>query len=193
MPRSISPDHYEWFIAKALEPVTADSGSKYPCTQEDIDLYQCEPLCVKRPKYDEVVVMSKFDYNLGKRLDKKTLRRIENLQIAARDGDCGPDIVIKALRDIDIVCFSNSLQGKVNVQYVTERRMRKVIGDMGGRPLPAGATSEREGGFSEVSLYAPAIFDPRRPCPFERMWRTVIKHLAVRSQDVSHLECLRNR
>ena len=108
----------------ALRPVSVDTGTDYPCSQKDLDSY----VRLAHGNQKEFLGQMESTYQLVKwnRLSKELTRREEKalsnleygLSLRGKISKCGPDLVIKAFRDLDELFFMGLLHGNCRVNWV---------------------------------------------------------------------------
>ena len=160
---------------RATYPVKAAGGTPYGCTQADIDTFCKAPRNVRSTRFlpAEVSIQILTSFLSQQTPTPDVCDARARLRLAAWNPDWGPDIIIKALRDIDIAFFNSRLRGNVKVHWCnsSEEIMRKHLPRI---PLGLSISGEREG-QSTVFLNADLIFAKRNPC--KQMWRTTLHEL----------------
>ncbi|CAF9917026.1 hypothetical protein IMSHALPRED_003374 [Imshaugia aleurites] len=102
----------------ALFVVTADQGTPYNISQEDLDALashptNCGPFVSQKQATKEVVKHNRA----GRQLPSSEMAAIARLRNVWKDHDWSPDVVIKAFRDLDTVFCCGRLQSKVRIQW----------------------------------------------------------------------------
>ena len=154
-------------------PVRAHSGSYYPCEQQDIDDYQSYPSIWRGFYYNGDDVLLQMTKWLVSKPSTRELAAFDRLAEALIDPGWGPDIIIKALHDIDTALFGGKLRRKVVVRWTSQEgftRMRV--------PHAIGATDDQGRGHSLMWLNTSLVFrldhDPKM-----EMWQTMIHEALV--------------
>lgn len=156
--------------------VIAERGTFYPCTQEQIDDYTLETYCRRGTDH----IMSEFDAIrmledfLDPRRPPTTRVRaaLHRLYDAMTLDHAGPDIVIKAVHDIDTAFFMGRLKGNVSIRWVNRLMEATPISDALTYPLDYGC--------SAIYLSLEAIFRGEQ-VPQRDVWQTVFHELIVSS------------
>ena len=144
------PFTYKQFLNEALLPVKVDTGYiRYPCVQADINAYQTLNLKKSREVRSQDRVMEDFTRHLMQEPDNFVLAGLRNLKKAVDDNRWRPDIVVKALYDLDHVFFRGILRGKVAVQYVDGPYMVEM---MSGETGPIGINGDSDKGVARIDL-----------------------------------------
>ena len=155
--------------------VKAASGTPYDCTQTDIDAFCRPPRNVRSTRFlpAEVSIQILTSFLSQQTPTPDVYDALARLRLAAWDPDWGPDIIIKALRDIDIAFFNSRLRGNVKVRWCnsSDEIVRKHLPRI---PLGLSSSGERKGQCT-VFLNADMIFAKRNPC--KQMWRTTLHEL----------------
>ena len=103
----------------AKRPIRADTGTPYPCTQEDLDY------CLRFPRIkpgkrlhrmEATYQLTRFN-RLTKELSPNERNACKNLKAALQLRDWGPDLIIKAFKDLDQLFFMGRLYGKCLVGW----------------------------------------------------------------------------
>ena len=95
-----------------------------------------------------------------------------------------PDIVIKALHDIDTAFFMGLLRGGVKIQWVDQSNIIKKYGLKCADHL--GITQFNYSGCCTIYLNMQPIFADK--CPRLRMWNCLFHELIVSSLPVEHIQ-----
>ena len=155
-------------IQIAKYPVNTSSGSRYPCKQSHIDYYQHLRLPSPDRFSSPAAVFSAFGWYSKKKPDTIALEAFSRLRHAMRSLDVEPDLMIKAMYDIDSTFFNFALCGKVTVHWSRNRgKVRDILG----------YTTSRQGGGAEVCLNVDLIYV--LPDPSDGTWETLFHELVV--------------
>ena len=161
--------------SQTIYSVKAASGTPYDCTQADIDAFCKPPRNVRSSRFlpAEVSIQTLTSFLSQQTPTPDVCDALARLRLAVWDPDWGPDIIIKALRDIDIDFFNSRLRGNVKVHWCDSSNeiMRKHLPHI---PLGLRSPGERKGQCT-VFLNADMIFANRNPC--KQMWRTILHEL----------------
>lgn len=174
---TMSPhDRYLLFM-KALDGVREDKGTPYPCTQKDLDGY------VKHYRHNSdarYLTAAEATNELCNWLnhfnepDASSMAALERLRKGIQLKPWGPDLVIKAFKDLDIAFFKGTLLGNVRVGWE----------DMGYYLL--GLTSPVRHAQCRIILNPRSILlSPLNgQIPFREMWRTMLHEMCVSRKNV---------
>ena len=112
----------QWYEA-ALRPFYAHQGTPYLCTQEEIDFHYWStfprpnvgPLIPAINATQEMMWQNEERRSLSP-AEKMSLSNLVNAVLSTRCGcGYGPDVVIKAFKDLDTVFFGGILHGNICV------------------------------------------------------------------------------
>lgn len=168
-------------LDEAFYRVELRVGTQYPCRQRDLDIIR------QRPAYDGGPFVSSrratleiVEHNDPRRrspssYEREAIYRLSDAMRAADRHPWGPDLVIKAFLDLDLVFFRGALRGYVRISW----KDREHFSD--GR-LPRGIlayTKDNESwlGHAHIYLNAEAILLGSRP--FMVMFSTVLHEMCV--------------
>ena len=171
----------------------AHTGTEYPCSQSEINFHH-------RGKFyhpNEGPFVSAIEATAEIIRHNKESRKIPHLELAAvdrlidaildaEDKGYGPDIIIKAFADLDLVFFDGRLRGNVCVQWASDeyfQKWRVPPGTWGFtvRPQPG------EKGQCRVYLNAKTILlDPSTDIPFKTMFGTLLHEMC---HAYEHVRC----
>ena len=117
---------------QAFEQFHADSGTQYPCSQSDINFHHRErfPHPNKGPFVSAIEATSEIirHNKEASKIQLHELAAIDRLIDAildAEDNGYGPDIIIKAFADLDLVFFNGRLRGNACVQWASDEYFQK--------------------------------------------------------------------
>lgn len=178
---------------QAFEPVNAKSGTHYLCSQSDITFHHCEkfPHPNKGPFVSAIEATSEIvRHNKETRkvppLELAAIDRLIDAILDAEDNGYGPDIIIKAFVDLDLVFFDGRLRGNVCVQWASDEYFQKwqvAPGAWGFTVRP----QRGEMGQCRVYLNAKTILlDPSTDSPFKTMFGTLLHEMC---HAYEHIRC----
>lgn len=178
------------YVSKEYGGVTPSKGTPYPCTQQQIDTYTMSPYCDHGNgyimlEYDAIRMLQAFlDPNiLPTPQVTAALHRIAN-GMKIKD-NWYPDIVIKALHDIDTAFFMGLLRGSVRIQWLDRTGFVEHYGPHCASHL--GITQYIYTGCSSILLNMQTIFEDME-CPHQRMWQCLFHELIVSSPPIEHIQ-----
>lgn len=168
----------------AHKPVREDKGTPYPCKQQDLDG------CLKH-RHDN----SKARYitpdkacdelcrwlNYWKDPDKSSSAALQRLKDGLKLDPWGPDLVIKAFKDLDLAFFKGTLLGNVRVKWICRTEWQEICSGKRESSKHAVAYTEMDGHAQcYIALNASAhLLDPTTPKPYREMWRTMLHEMCV--------------
>lgn len=112
---------------EALKPFSTKTGTKYPSKQKEIDFHRRSHVILRDRTGDmteiavttEMILQNEAD-KLIHPAEKKAIGRLQQMFEEIRhSGTYGPDLVIKAFNDLDLVFFGGCLRGRVRVWWST--------------------------------------------------------------------------
>ena len=158
--RTQPPNDYkeirEQLFQEAFEPISLRTGTPYPCSQADIDFHQ-RGVFKKSDSYPFVgcrmatkEVLWQNDERRPTTPDEEAaIDRLSNIfQSVEDEWSIGPDLVIKAFSDLDLVFFGGGLRGNVTVQWKEDNFFREREAPFSVR----GHCSSHNGDGSTVSV-----------------------------------------
>ena len=189
----------------AFKDVTLGSGTKYTCTQSDLDAtgglarreYPKEegrnlkpsrkrwfsqknqgPFVAARQACLEIFEHNDLRRKLGN-LEMSAIERISRAIAAGHDGIWGPDLIIKAFCDLDTIFFRGRLRGHVCVRWLR---------DWSPEGFTTLGTTVRLGeGKCAIKMNADTIL-LENPHPFTRMFATMLHEMCHADADTQVLE-----
>ena len=175
MDTRLSREHITQLYNLTVCSTEAQNGTPYDCSQADIDAFHTFARTVRSTKFlpaeESIQMLTSFLTQQNSTAD--ICDALARLRLAAWDPNWGPDVIIKALCDIDIAFFNSRLRGHVKVYWCnsSNEHIRRRLPQ-----VPRGLMSpgEREGQCT-VFLNADTIFAKRNPC--KQMWRTTLHEL----------------
>ena len=162
----------------------ADSGTRYPCSQSEIDFHHRGQFF----RTNKGPFVSAFEATSEIVRHNKETRKVPHPELAAIDRlidavldaeeyGCGPDIIVKAFSDLDLVFFDGRLRGNVCVQWASNEYFQQWQVPLGAwgftiKPQPG------EVGQCRVKLNAKTILlDPSTDTPFKTMFGTMLHEM----------------
>ena len=183
----------EKLFEQAFEDVLVNTGTPYPCTQTDIEnLIGNSPPSrldvIRMPTMSIEEATKKLEKHLENTTPKteafyESLNRLRGL-LALKEGDCGPDLVVKSFHDWDQVIFRGKLKGRVIIRWAECEEDCDYVGCHYPRGEPFFYR------WSEIEFNANAIFeeeykysfDPEKDAiygPFGAMTSTLLHEMVV--------------
>lgn len=152
--------------------VRQDSGTRYPCHSKNLRSYERPPEKTFQEPWGQRYATSRLLEFLDKPIkpgtrEHKALHRIaDGLELTL----WGPDLIIKAFDDLDIVFFNGTLATRTQISWQTDREI--------GYPPAFGVTHSLGYGRCHIMLNATGIF-LRPPNPRAQMWQTMLHEMVV--------------
>lgn len=168
---------HQYLVDQAFDRVDSPLGTPYPCRQREIDIVRRAPsqdggpFVSPRRATLEIVEHSNPRRRI-KSYEREALYRLSDAMHAAARHPWGPDLVIKAFLDLDIVFFRGALRGYVRVAW----KGREHFSD-GGESQGYTRPNESWPGHSQIHLNAEAILLGR--CPFRDMFSSLLHEMCV--------------
>lgn len=180
----------ERLFQQALQPFNESTGTPYPCSQTDIYFHRQKNFstCNKGPfvtsleATKEVVLQNESTRTISSS-ERAAIANLLSAASSAEDGlILGPDIAIKAFKDLDLVFFAGRLHSHVTVQWRPDIRHPARAWGMCEHPRWG------EEGQCRIHLNADLIFKQawtkRTPDPFESMIGTLLHEMCHAYEDV---------
>lgn len=166
----------------AHKDVRADEGTPYPCTQRDLDSYHKLERDNSKARYIKPARAANelCDWlNHFKDPDASSMAALERLRSGIELEPWGPDLVIKAFKDLDLAFFKGTLQGNVRVKWKCRKDWEKGYAPLRDHCL--GMTIPDAHAQCRIALNAHSILlNPHvTPNPFREMWRTLLHEMCV--------------
>lgn len=168
------------FVDREYGGITPDRGTPYPCTQEQIDSYTLEPYCCwgnnnLMSEHDATTMLEDFLDSRRALTDRvrSALRRIADA-MSIKDS-WYPDVVIKAMHDVDTAFFMGYLKGNVSIQWTSQIRLTELEN---GATHTYGSTLYQRHGCSVIWLNMQAVFHASE-FPRRKMWQVLFHELIV--------------
>ena len=179
---------------QAFEPFDAGSGTRYSCSQSDINFHHRGrfPHPNKGPFVSAIEATSEIvrHNKETRKLPPHELAAIDRLIDAildAEDQGYGPDIIIKAFADLDLVFFNGRLRGNVCVQWASDEFFQKW-------QVPPGTwgftVRPKRDEMRQCRLYLNAktiLLDPSTDTSFKTMFGTLLHEMC---HAYEHIRCL---
>ena len=178
---------------QAFEPVDADSGTQYPCSRSEINFHQRGRF--SRPNKGPFVSAIEATSEVvrhnreTRKIPPPELVAIDRLIdgiLDAEDTGYGPDIIIKAFADLDLVFFNRRLRGNVCVQWASDEYFQKW-------QVPSGTwgftVRPQCGEMGQCRIYLNAktiLLDPSTDTPFKTMFGTLLHEMC---HAYEHIRC----
>ena len=178
------------YVSKEYGGITPSTGTPYPCTQQQIDTYTMTPHCdhgnrYMMPEYDAICMLQAF-LNPNVLPTPEVTAALHRIAYGMNIKDNWyPDIVIKAMHDIDTANFMGLLRGSVRIQWVDRSRIIAEYGPHCAAHL--GITQYIHPGCSSILLNMQTIFEDMR-FPRQRMWQCLFHELIVSSRPVEPIQ-----
>ena len=175
MDTRLSREDIKQLYNQALCSTKAPSGTPYDCTQADIDAFHRFARTVRSPTFlpAEESIQTLTSFLTQQHPTPDICNALARLRLAAWDPNWGPDVIIKALCDIDKAFFNSRLRGNVKVYWCNSSN-ETIRGHFPRVPRGLMSPGERKGQCT-VILNADTIFAKQNPC--KQMWRTTLHEL----------------
>lgn len=168
-------------LDECKNPIRADEGTAYLCSQRDLDGY----VRFHRSNKNIVYVSPNRGTNnlvrwldINKNPDSETAAALERLKQGIRIQNWGPDLLIKAFKDLDQAFFMGTLTGNVLVQWKNTREISDLWGLGSSRGVTWGSTFKMGHGQARISINSKPHFTEARD-PHREMWRTMLHEMCV--------------
>ena len=187
----------EQLFHQALQPFSTKTGTPYPCTQTDIDFHRQNiflstnpgPFIPVREATKEIMWQNDPQRTLPPD-EKAAIKRLLHAATAAQDGlILGPDLAIKAFRDLDTVFFGGRLHHHATVTWTPDLGSSST-GDSSShtRQIWGICLHHQRRAHSRIQLNARMIFKEawtkRTPKPFESMIGTLLHEMCHAYENV---------
>lgn len=112
---------------EALKPFSTRNGTKYSCSQNDIDFHRHSHFTLRGCTGDmtdntlttELILQNQTDKAVQP-AERGAIGRLQRIfEDIKHSGTYGPDLAIKAFNDLDLVFFGGYLRGRVRVRWST--------------------------------------------------------------------------
>ena len=169
--------------AQALEPVRKNRGTPYPCKQRDLDGYIRLERDNSTARYvSQARAVNELCIWLDISMEPviSSLAALERLRNGIHLTSCGPDLVIKAFKDLDLAFFNGTLQGNVEVRWMSRTEFRRICRING---VCFGVTTQTGHAQCRIGLNAETILLLSRS-PVTQMWQTILHEMCVSRKTV---------
>lgn len=169
----------------ARKPVRENQGTPYPCTQRDLDGYLKHERDNSKARYITPAEATNqlCDWlNHFKDPDASSLAALRRLRDGVQLNPWGPDLVIKAFKDLDLAFFRGTLLHNVRVKWMCRTEWTENLKSIiGSSKHFFGITLEDAHAQCCIVLNAQNILlNPHlTPNPFRQMWRTMLHEMCV--------------
>ena len=167
--------HYQ-----AQLPVEANKGTPYACSQSDIDEFQHCTTGNQEGVVSKTAAVGMLEDFLDplRQPSHEVLEALMRLRTARWNPNWGPDVIIKAAKDLDLAFFDGRLRGSVAVRWShTWSVPANLYGCVFKRYGVMWPGVGPELGLCLVHLYADQILYAANPC--EQMWQTMLHEMIV--------------
>ena len=151
-------------------------GTRYPCKEEDLrQLQRLRHVHYPRRRSPDKAC-SDLVRHLTARPSSRVSAALRRIEISLELREWGPDLILKAFRDLDTAFFASTLSGRTTVKWKSDRELCAK-----GKEGVYGVTySPRKGsGPQRIVLNAERIFKEGSVGHFKQMWGTVSTSLLV--------------
>ncbi|KAL8738553.1 MAG: hypothetical protein Q9181_000660 [Wetmoreana brouardii] len=151
-------------------------GTRYPCLEENLESYRRRPSRTRKHPMSKGVAIGKLVKFLHKKIVNGSREHAAIPRLA--DGltlvEWGPDLIIKAFDDLDLLFFKGVLATRTRIDWKTDKWMRRQ-----GAPRDAFGFCLNMGyGRCHIVLNATTIF-LRTKDSFAHMWCTMLHEMVV--------------
>ncbi|MCJ1268478.1 hypothetical protein MMC22_008366 [Lobaria immixta] len=160
-------------------PIRADKGTAYPCSQRDLDGY----VKFYRTNKDIAYVSPNSGTNkliiwldINQKPDPESTAALERLGKGLKIRPWGPDLVIKAFKDLDTAFFMGTLTGNVLVRWKKVRDISNLWGFGSSHGVLWGYTSKMGHGQAQITINSTPHFKVASD-PYREMWRTLLHEM----------------
>ncbi len=169
---------------KAFQPFHVDSGTRYPCSQREIDFHlhgrflrpNKGPFVSAMQATSDIVWHNKETREIPP-FESAAIDRLIDAILDAEECGYGPDVMVKAFADLDVVFFDGRLRGNVSVQWASDEYFHKWQVPPGAwgftvKPEPG------EMGQCRIKLNTKTILlDLSTDTPFKTMFGTMLHEM----------------
>ncbi|KAI4159903.1 MAG: hypothetical protein L6R39_000279 [Caloplaca ligustica] len=159
---------------QARQAVHPDKGTRYPCSLQNILSYRRRPEKSYKNPWSNEVATNKLVNFLNEPIKEGSKERAALYRLA--DGmqleKWGPDLIIKAFDDLDLVFFRGVLATRTQISWMTTREIRAK----GLTSSVFGFTEPLGHGRAHIVLNSTIIF-LEDPNPFAQMWSTMLHEM----------------
>lgn len=158
-------------------PIRADEGTAYPCSQKDLDglvkFYDS-------PRNTDYVSPNRGTNKLVQWLDinqnpdPESAAALKRLREGLKLQRWGPDLAIKAFKDLDQTFFMGTLTGNVLVRW---KNIRDIV-DLWSKGSTYGYTTKMGHGQARITIDPTSHFK-KASDPYSEMWQTLLHEMCV--------------
>lgn len=167
----------------AREPVRADKGSPYPCTQRDIDLV-----------VNGLAENPNFQYNTPSFVTNRLVQwlsqdpspsvtvALQRLRACTTPDRWGPDLAIKAFKDLDLAFFNGTLLGHCMVKWYGRSAWMELLAERGVSHRALVATTLRTRPAEciiQLNAEEHLLHKGLTPQPWKTVWETLLHEMVV--------------
>lgn len=158
--------------------VEPDHGTVYPCRAENLRSYRRRPLRTAKPPMDNEAATRLLVDWLSKPVVAGSAEHaaMHNLANGMQLEEWGPDLIVKAFDDLDIIFFRGVLATRTQLDWASPANLRQIGADPEGI---FGLTRPLGYGRCHISLNAICIFLLSRHS-YTQMWATMLHEMVVR-------------
>ncbi|KAL9585772.1 MAG: hypothetical protein Q9212_001322 [Teloschistes hypoglaucus] len=157
--------------------VETTRGTAYPCRAKDLISYRRRPLRTAKPPMDNEAATRLLVDWLSKPVVAGSVEHaaMHNLANGMQLEEWGPDLIIKAFDDLDVLFFRGVLATRTQLEWASPAQLR----EMGEDPERIyGVTTNLGYGRCQISLNAISVFLLSRD-PYTQMWATMLHEMVV--------------
>ena len=179
---------------QAFKPFGVDTGTSYPTTQEELDFHRRSLWLRPNPNKfvsENCATADMMRQNDPKRrVSKAEFEACERLKTLLRNHKAGhpygPDLAVKAFKDLDLVFFGGHLSGHVTVRWSGCSKIGGFDCDGKGKCCYGFAqnTIRHGSGQCRIFLNADLIFSSGIEDPFKQMMTTLLHEMCHTIDDV---------
>lgn len=168
-------------LEECQNPIRADKGTAYPCSQRDLD--GCVNFYRSNRNVDYVSPITGTNklvqwLDINQPPDPESVAALRRLREGLKLEQWGPDLVIKAFKDLDQAFFMGTLTGNVLVVWKNVRDINNLWGLLSSNGTTMGYTSKMGHGQARITLDSPSHFRTASD-PYREMWRTLLHEMCV--------------
>ncbi|KAI4107214.1 MAG: hypothetical protein L6R37_001791 [Teloschistes peruensis] len=158
--------------------VEPTQGTAYPCRAKDLKSYRRRPLRTAKPPMDNEAATRLLVDWLSKPVVAGSVEHVamHNLANGMQLEEWGPDLIIKAFDDLDVLFFRGVLATRTRLDWASQAHLRQIGVDPEGI---YGLTSGLGYGRCHISLSATCVFLLSQN-PYTQMWATMLHEMVVR-------------
>lgn len=173
-------EHRLRLLEECRNPIRADKGTAYPCSQRDLD--GCANFYRSNRNADYVSPNTGTNklvqwLDINQRPDSESVAALKRLREGLKIQQWGPDLLIKAFKDLDQAFFMGTLTGNVLVRWKNLRGISNLWG-LSSRGKAYGYTSKWGHGQARITIDPTSHFKGASD-PYREMWRTLLHEMCV--------------